>query len=80
MKFNSIKNMKEDINNATIELYANKRVIIFDCKSVIDYSKECVVLDLGSSKLKLVGTDFVVDSFVFGQTDITGVIYSIEFI
>ncbi len=80
MKFNSIKNMKEDINNATIELYANKRVIIFDCKSVIDYSKECVVLDLGSSKLKLVGTDFVVDSFVFGQTDITGIIHSIEFI
>lgn len=80
MKFNSIKNMKEDINNATIELYANKRVIIFDCKSVIDYSKECVVLDLGSSKLKLVGTDFVVDSFVFGQTDITGIIHSIEFV
>lgn len=79
MKFSGIKSVKEDINNATIELYANKRVLIFDCKSVVDYSKECVVLDLGTSKLKLVGENFVVDSFVFGQTDITGEIHSLEF-
>ena len=80
MNFSKIRNMRDDINNAAIELYGDKRVIIFDCKSVIDYSKECIVLDLGSRKVKISGEELVADSFVFGQTDITGKIKGLEFV
>lgn len=80
MKFPKIKNIKDDINNATIELYGNKRVLIFDCNSVIDYSEELIVLDLGSQRLKISGKNLIADSFVFGQTDITGEICGLEFI
>lgn len=80
MKFSKLKNLKEDINNPLIELYGSKRVLVFDCKSVIDYSEECMVLDLGSKRVRITGRNLVADSFVFGQTDITGEISQIEFI
>lgn len=79
MKFAKIKAMREDIDNSTIELYGNKRIIIFDCKSVVDYSDEFIVLDLGSKRLKITGSGLAADSFVFGQTDITGEIFCLEF-
>ena len=72
MNFSKIRNMRDDINNAAIELYGDKRVI--------DYSKECIVLDLGSQKVKISGEELVADSFVFGQTDITGKIKGLEFV
>ena len=80
MKLNGLKNIKEDLNNCAIELYSNKRVIVLDCKCVVDYSKECIVLDLGKINLKIKGENLVADSFVFGQTDISGHILSLEFI
>lgn len=80
MKFTKFKNIREDINNSTIELYGDKRAIIFDCKSVIDYSEEIIVLDLGAQRLKITGENLTADSFVFGQTDITGKLCSLEFI
>lgn len=80
MKFNGFKSIKEDINNCAIELYSNKRIIILDCKCVIDYSKDCIVLDLGDLSLRITGKNLVADSFVFGQTDINGEIISLEFI
>ena len=79
MRF-GLKNIKEDINNCAIELYSNKRIIIFDCKCVIDYSKDCIVLDLGELKMRIKGENLVADSFVFGQTDINGKITGVEFI
>ena len=43
MKIPKIKRLKEEINNSCpIELYGNKRVIIFDCKSVVDYSNDFI--------------------------------------
>lgn len=80
MKFNGLKSIKEDINNCAIELYSNKRIIILDCKGVVDYSKDCIVLDLGELSLRIKGKNLVADSFVFGQTDINGDITSLEFI
>lgn len=80
MKLSGLKNLKEDINNCAIELYSNKRIIILDCKCVVDYSKDCIVLDLGELSLRISGKNLVADSFVFGQTDISGQISSLEFI
>ncbi len=80
MKFSKLKNIEVDTNGAVIELYSDKRVLIFDCKGVIDYNDESIVLDLGERKLKILGEQLVVDSFVFDQTDIKGVITSLEFL
>ena len=80
MKFSKLKNIEVDSNGAIIELYSDKRVLIFDCKGVIDYNDESIVLDLGERKLKILGKQLVVDSFVFDQTDIKGVITSLEFL
>ena len=46
----------------------------------MDYSKDCIVLDLGELNLRIKGENLVADSFVFGQTDISGQIISLEFI
>lgn len=80
MKFNKLKNIEADAYGAVIELYSDKRVLIFDCKGVIDYNDESIVLDLGERKLKILGKQLVVDSFVFDQTDIKGIITSLEFL
>lgn len=80
MNFNRLKSVKEDFNSPVMELYGNKRLIIFDCKSVIDYSPQSIVMDLGECKLKVEGTELVVDSFVFDKTDVKGNINAIEFI
>lgn len=80
MKFDSIKKLKENIGAAAIELYSDKRVIIMDCKSIIDYSQDCIVLDIGDKNLRITGKNLVADSFAFGQTDIKGTIDSLEFV
>jgi hypothetical protein len=80
MKFNSIKKIGETLSLASIELHSDRRVILMDCKSVIDYSEECMVLDIGDKRLRIRGEGLVADSFSFGQTDIRGRIISLEFI
>ncbi len=80
MKFNLIKNISSDINTPAIELYGNKRVVVFDCKSVIDYSHNMIALDLGEYRIKISGMNLCADSFAFGQTDITGIITGLEFV
>lgn len=80
MKFNSIKKLGENINASAIELYSDGRVIVMDCKSVVDYSEDCIVLNIGDKNLRIKGEKLVADSFSFGQTDIKGKIISLEFI
>jgi hypothetical protein len=80
VKFNKMKNIQADINDAVIELYSDKRLLVFDCNGVVDYNEESIILDLGNRKLKILGEELVVDSFVFDQTDIRGRITSLEFI
>ncbi len=80
MKFNLIKNISSDINTPAMELYGNKRIVVFDCKSIIDYSDNIIALDLGEYKVKIEGKGLCADSFAFGQTDITGVIKGLEFV
>lgn len=80
MKNNPIRKIKEDFIAPAIELYMDKRVIITDCESVIDYSCDAVVLCLGDKNLRVRGSDLTVNSFCFGQTDITGKIVSLEFV
>ncbi len=80
VRIKKIVDIKEEIKESPIELYGNKRVIVFDCKSIINYSEECIVLELDGFRIKITGERLVADSFVFGQTDITGEIKSVEFI
>ena len=80
MKLNRLKAVSENISGCTIELFSNTRIIVTDCKCVVDYSKEYMVLNLGDLNLKIVGENLVVDSFAFGQTDIKGNIKKLEFI
>ena len=79
MGFNPIKNLIETVDTAGIEMYENKRMIVFDCKCVLDFSESCVVLCLGSINIKVRGDNLVLSTFAYGQTDITGDIVSIEF-
>ena len=79
MGFNPIKKFSEDTENAGIELFGNKRMIVLDCKYVVDFSEESVVLNLGKLNLRVRGDNPVISSFCFGQTDICGEIVSIEF-
>ncbi len=76
---NPLKNIKENVDFAGIEMFGNKRMIIFDCKSVIDFSEDCIVLCLGELSLKIKGDGLVISSFAYGQTDVTGEIVSVEF-
>ncbi len=80
MKLKGLKAVSESISSCTIELFSNSRVIVTDCKCVVDYSKEYIVLNLGDLNVKITGEGLVADSFVFGQTDIKGNIKKIEFI
>ena len=80
MQLNRLKAVRENTLSCTIELFSNSRVIITDCKCVVDYSKEYMVLNLGDLNLKITGENLVADSFVFGQTDIKGNIKKLEFI
>lgn len=77
--FNLLKNVKEEGNNAGIEMYGNKRMIVFDCECVVDFSENCIVLCLGNLYMKIRGDNLVISTFAYGQTDITGDIVTIEF-
>ncbi len=79
MGFNPLKNISEDTENAGVELFGNKRMIILDCKCVVDFSADCIVLDLGKIYMKIRGDDLEISSFAYGQTDVCGEIVSIEF-
>ena len=79
MGFNPLKNISEDTENAGIELFGNKRMIVLDCKYVVDFSEEIIVLNLGNLNMKIRGDNLVISTFSYGQTDICGEIVSIEF-
>ncbi len=79
MGFNPFKNIKEDAENAGIEMYGNKRMIILDCQCVLDFSENCIVLNLGTLNMKIRGDNLVISTFAYGQTDVSGEIVTIEF-
>ena len=79
MGFNPLRSFSEDVENAGIELFGNKRMIVLDCKYVVDFSEDNVVLNLGTLNMKVRGDNLVISSFCYGQTDICGEIISIEF-
>lgn len=79
MNRGKLSGVKDAFGSSLIELYSNNRAVVFDCRCVIDYSDEEIVLDLGSVRLKITGKKLTVDSFVFGQTDIKGQICRLEF-
>ncbi len=79
MGFNPLKNIKENTENAGIEMYGNKRMIIFDCQCVLDFSENCIVLNLGMLNMKIRGDNLVISTFAYGQTDVSGDIVTIEF-
>lgn len=80
MKSNHLRKLKEEFLIPAIELYFDKRVIVSDCEGVIDYSEKAVVLSLGEKNIRVIGENLVVNSFCYGQTDITGKIISLEFV
>ena len=77
--FNPLKSISENTENAGIELFGNKRMIVLDCQYVVDFSDERVVLNLGNMNMSVRGDNLVISSFCYGQTDICGEIVSIEF-
>lgn len=77
---NPFKTLNEKIDSPAIELYCNRRVIVTDCHSVIDYSNDNVVLCIGEKNLRVRGENLIVNSYCFGQTDISGDILSLEFV
>ncbi len=77
--FNPLKNIAEDTGNAGIELYGNKRMIVLDCECVVNFSEDCIVLNIGEMNVKIKGEGLVISSFSFGQTDVSGEIINIEF-
>ena len=79
LEFNPLKNIKENVEFAGIQLYGNKRMIVFDCKGVVDFSESYIVLCLGKLNVKIKGDNLIISSFAYGQTDITGEIVSIDF-
>lgn len=79
LKFNALKNISENTENASVELFGNKRMIVLDCQYVVDFSEESVILNLGKLNMKIRGDNLVIASFCYGQTDIIGDIVSIDF-
>ena len=79
MGFNPLKNITDDAENAMIELFGNKRMVVIDCRYVVDFSEESVVLNLGDMNMRVRGDNLMISSFCYGQTDICGEIVSIEF-
>lgn len=79
MGFNPLKNVKDNTEIAGIEMYGNKRMIVFDCEYVVDFSEDCIVLCLGELNLKIRGDNLVISSFAYGQTDVCGEIVSVDF-
>lgn len=77
--FNPLKSISESTDNAAIELFGNKRMIVLDCQYVVDFSEERVVLNLGNMNMSVRGDNLMISSFCYGQTDICGEIVSIEF-
>ena len=77
--FNPLKNISESNESAGVELFGNKRMIIFDCKYVVDFSDERIVVNLGDLNMRIRGDNLTISSFCYGQTDIKGEIVSIEF-
>ena len=79
MGFNPIKSIKENQQNAVMELYGNNRIVVTDCRCVLDFAEDCIVLDLGNINAKIKGDSLVLSSFGYGLTDVSGDIVSIEF-
>lgn len=79
MGFNPLKNIADSTENAGVELFGNKRMIVFDCKCVVDYTNNYIVLNLGKLNMKIRGDGLSLSSFSYGQTDISGEIVSVEF-
>lgn len=77
--FNPLKNIAESTEEASVELFGNGRMIVFDCKCVVDYTSEYIVLNLGKFNMKIRGDSLSLSSFSYGQTDICGEIIGIEF-
>lgn len=79
MGFNPLKSITDNSENAMIELFGNKRMLVIDCRCVVDFSEESVVLNLGDMNMRVKGDNLMISSFCYGQTDICGEIVSIEF-
>lgn len=79
MGFNPIKSIKESQQDAVMELFGNNRIVVTDCNCVLDFSDDCIVLDLGNINVKIKGDSLMLSSFGYGLTDISGDIVSIEF-
>lgn len=79
MGFNPLKNIADSTENAGVELFGNKRMIVFDCKCVVDYTNDYIVINLGKLNMKIRGDGLSLSSFSYGQTDISGEIVCVEF-
>ena len=76
---NRLKKLNFNTNGACIEMYGNRELVAVGCKSVCDYDKDFIKLDLGSLCMLIRGAGLVVQSFVYEQVVVCGQIVSVEF-
>ena len=83
-KFNFINNYDEILNSeiisgAHIEIFSNKKIIIEDCKNIVDYQENYIKLKLKKGYLNIFGTKFLITAFDDEKIVIKGNVISIEF-
>lgn len=83
-KFNFIKDNDEIFNSEMIgsthtEIFANKKIIIEGCQSIVDYQNNYLKLKLKKGFLNILGSEFLITTFDDQKIIIKGNIMSIEF-
>ncbi len=79
MSLDFLKNISVTPTSPVLQLFSNKRLLVVDCKGVIDYTRDCILLDAGKINVKITGDSLVMSAFGYGQTEITGEIFSVDF-
>lgn len=70
---------KDITDGVHTEIFSNKKLIIENCKGIIDYEENYIKLKIKKGFLVLCGTEFVITSFEEEKIIIKGNIVSIEF-
>ncbi len=67
------------VNCGYIELVSNTCALVDGCKSVLEYSDECIKLNLGKTTVCFVGNSLHIRSLSMAQALVEGFIVKVEF-
>lgn len=68
------------LNEAKIEMLANREIIIDGCKGVVEYGDNLIKLNIGELTLGIAGDDMIIESFDSGIAVIRGRFAEINFV